>query len=309
MFKPAVRSQTRIKLAISGPSGSGKTQGALLIAQGLGAKKIAVGDSENGSASLYAKEFKFDTVMIAPPYSTEKFISVIQEAVKQKYDCLILDTISHAWVGEGGILDQKNAVDDKGGNSYTNWNKFTPKQQKFIGTILNADIDMIVTMRSKQDYVLEKNDKGKMVPQKVGMAPQQREGMEYEFTTVFDVMMNHETTVSKDRTKIFDGKVFKITEKTGQLIRKWLDGAEVDAPSILRDNPVTEEASAFRESMKSLPVAEVSAKSLWDACDILASKIDSEETKAAAMQSMIDAGENVEELKEILERLREITGG
>lgn len=308
MFKKAVRSQAKIKLAISGPSGSGKTKGALLIAKGLGAKKIAVGDSENNSASLYAKDVDFDAVSITPPYTTEKYIAVIEAAIKNKYDCLILDTISHAWVGEGGILDQKNAVDDKGGNSYTNWNRFTPKQQKFIATMLNADIDLIVTMRSKQDYVLEKNDKGKMVPQKVGMAPQQREGMEYEFTTVFDVMMNHEATVSKDRTEIFDGKVFKITEKTGEAIRKWLNGAEVSVPSIAKEVP-SQGAETFKAAVASIPEAPKDAKTIFNQCEMLAGKIDSEETKAMVMQSMIDAGQDVEQLTEILERLREITGG
>lgn len=294
MFKPAVRSQTKMKVALTGPSGSGKTKGALLLAVGMGAKKIAVGDSENGSASLYAKDCKFDTVTIAPPYTTEKYIAVIEEAIKQKYDCLILDSITHAWVGEGGILDQKNQIDERGGNSFTNWNKMTPKQQKFMANLLNCNIDLIVTMRSKQEYVLEKNDKGKMVPQKVGMAPQQREGMEYEFTTVFDIDMSHHCSVSKDRTEIFDGKVFKITKKTGELIRDWLNGAEVSAPSVLKDLP--EEP-------------EMSIEQLFAECERLCESIESEETKTKVMQTMIASGEDKEELKQILARLQEITGG
>ena len=232
MFQPAVRSAAKIKLAITGPSGAGKTKGALLIAKGLGAKKIAVIDSENGSASLYAGEFKFDTAPIAPPYTTEKYIAAIDYAIEHGYDCVIVDSISHAWAGEGGLLQQKEQLDQRGGNSYANWAKMTPKHEKFMSTILQADIDLIATMRSKQDYILADNGKGKMAPQKVGLAPVQRDGAEYEFTTVLDVAMNHEAQASKDRTGIFDGTIFKITNKTGALIRDWLNGADVKAAPV-----------------------------------------------------------------------------
>ena len=247
MFSPAVRSSAKIKLAITGPSGSGKTKGALLIALGLGAKKIAVIDSENGSASLYSKEFAFDTALIGPPYTTEKYIAAINNAIESGYDCLIVDSISHAWAGEGGILEQKGQMDERGGNSYTNWNKFTTKQQAFLARILNSPIDMICTMRSKQDYVLSENSKGKLAPTKVGMAPVQREGAEYEFTTVLDVAMNHEARPSKDRTGIFDDQSFRITKKTGELIREWLNGADVKvAPPKEIEQPVVDEMEELR---------------------------------------------------------------
>lgn len=229
MFKKATRSQVKLKLANTGPSGSGKTLSALLLAKGLGGK-IAVIDTENGSASLYADKIDFDTMTITPPYTTEKYIEAINGAVKAGYGVLVIDSITHAWSGEGGLLSQKEQLDSRGGNSYTNWAKITPKHEAFLGAILHSDIHLIATMRSKQDYVLaDKN--GKQVPQKVGMAPQQRDGAEYEFTTVFDIAMNHEAVASKDRTGLFDGKIFKIGAETGEMFLKWLDGAAAAKPA------------------------------------------------------------------------------
>jgi hypothetical protein len=231
-FKKAERRQVRPKLALTGPSGSGKTFSALLLAAGMG-KKIAVIDTENGSASLYAdmdkgplKGVKFDVLEIDPPYTIDKYARAIEAAQSEGYDVLVADSLSHAWAGEGGLLSKKEALDQRGGNSYTNWAGITKEHELFKARILTADIILICTMRSKQDYVLEINDKGKQAPKKVGMAPIQRDGLEYEFTTVFDLAMDHNAAVSKDRTAMFDGQIFKITKKTGEQIIAWLNGAK-----------------------------------------------------------------------------------
>lgn len=224
MFQQAKRQQAFLKMALTGPSGSGKTMSALLMASGLG-KKIAVLDSENGSASLYSSAVDFDTAPLSPPFTTEKYIQAIQFAEKNGYDVLIIDSLTHAWSGPGGLLEQKEQMDSRGGNSFANWAKITPKHNALMSAILHSKVHVIATMRSKQDYVLaDKN--GKQVPQKVGLAPQQREGAEYEFTTVLDIAMNHEAESSKDRTGLFDGKLFKITKETGVAIKNWLDSAE-----------------------------------------------------------------------------------
>ncbi len=231
-FKKAERKQVRPKFAMTGPSGSGKTFSGLLLAAGMG-KKIAVIDTENGSASLYAdmdkgplKGVNFDVLEITPPYTIDKYALAIETAQAAGYDVLVVDSISHAWAGEGGLLSKKEALDARGGNSYTNWAGISKEHELFKARILNADIILICTMRSKQDYVLETNDKGKQTPKKVGLAPVQREGMEYEFTTVFDLAMDHNAQVSKDRTSLFDGKIFKISKKTGEEIMAWLAGGK-----------------------------------------------------------------------------------
>jgi len=227
MFKKAERTQQKLKIAITGPSGSGKTYSALRLAVGIG-KKIALIDTENESASLYSDRFDFDVAKISPPYTTEKYSKAIFEAINAGYECLIIDSISHAWASQGGLLDQKQQLDDRGGkNRFTNWASITKKQERFVGDMSHADIHMICTMRSKQDYILQDVD-GKSTPKKVGMAPIQRDGMEYEFTTVFDIAMNHEAEVSKDRTGIWGDQFFMITEETGKTFINWLGQAKVN---------------------------------------------------------------------------------
>lgn len=235
MFQKAERKNVKLKLALTGPSGSGKTFSALRLASGMGGK-IAVIDTENKSSELYSDRFEFDVCAIRPPFTTAKYIEAIQGAVNEGYDNLIIDSISHAWAGEGGILNRKTATDQRGGNSFTNWGKFTPEQEKFMSTLLQSDINLIATMRSKQDYIMESNSKGKQAPKKVGLAPVQREGSEYEFTIVFDVAMNHEAETSKDRTGLFDDQFFQITEETGKKILDWqLSGKEIKPSNLYHE--------------------------------------------------------------------------
>lgn len=223
-FKKAERKQAKLKVAITGPSGAGKTFSALALATGLGTR-IALIDTENHSASLYADKFAFDTLEIDPPYTVQKYREAIEQAESGGYDVLIIDSISHAWAGEGGLLDKKTAIDQRGGNSFTNWATITKEHEQFKGRLLSCKCHLITTMRSKQDYILEQSDKGKTLPKKVGLAPIQREGMEYEYTIVFDAAMDHSVQISKDRTGLFDGKIFQVNKKTGEELIAWLNSA------------------------------------------------------------------------------------
>lgn len=230
MFKKAERKKVKLKLAITGPSGSGKTYSALRLAKGLGGK-VAVIDTENGSASLYSDRFEFDVLELEPPFTTDKYIAALKAAEESGYSVVIIDSASHQWAGEGGMLDRKAKLDSRpGSNSYTNWNQMTPEHERFKSSIQQSDIHTICTMRSKQEYILETNDKGKQAPKRVGLAPVQRDAMEYEFTVVFDIAMNHEAEVSKDRTGIFVDHVFQVTEDTGAAINKWLESGVVVPP-------------------------------------------------------------------------------
>lgn len=227
MFKKAERRQAKLKIALAGVSGSGKTYSSLLLAKGIAnGGKVALIDTENNSASLYSDRFEFDVVCLSPPYTLQKYQDAIKSAVSAKYDVLIVDSISHQWAGEGGLLDKKAKMDQGGGNSFTNWGKLTPEQEKFKSLILQAEVHMICTMRSKQEYALQSNDKGKTEVKKLGLAPIQRDGMEYEFTTMFDIDTAHSASTSKDRTGLWDGQIFTITEDTGKTFITWLDGAK-----------------------------------------------------------------------------------
>ncbi|MBD5647958.1 MAG: ATP-binding protein [Desulfovibrio sp.] len=224
MFKKAERKQAKLRLALSGPSGSGKTTGALLIAKGLGGK-IAVLDTERGSASLYADLCEFDVVELAPPYEPERYIEIIRAAEKEGYSTLILDSITHEWNGQGGILEIVDNVAKAKfrGNSYAAWNEGTPRHQKFIDAMLASSLHIIATMRSKAVYVETEKGNGKKGIEKQGTAPQQRDGLEYEFTAVLDLNVDGNLAVaSKDRTRLFHAP-FKITEQTGQDLLAWLN--------------------------------------------------------------------------------------
>lgn len=228
-FQRASRQAVRLKIAVAGPSGSGKTMGALALAKVLAGEggKVAVIDSENGSASLYGDKYEFDVLDLAPPFTSARYLEAMNAAIDAGYDVLVIDSLSHQWQGEGGILARKEEADKRpGSNSYTNWATFTKEHTAFVSKMLQLPVHVIGTLRSKQDYVLETNEKGKQQPRKVGMAPVQREGLEYEFSTVFDVGMDHRATASKDRTGLFaDDPVDLVKPATGNALLKWLSTA------------------------------------------------------------------------------------
>ena len=216
-LQQAQRQNVKIKLALQGSSGSGKSYSALQIGYGLvnNWSKIAVIDTENQSASLYANMGNFNILVLKPPFSPERYIQALNVCMQSQMQVIIIDSLSMEWEF---ILDAHSNLT---GNSYTNWAKFTPRHQQLIQAILQADCHIICTLRAKQDYVLsEKN--GKMVPEKVGMKPIQREGVDYEFTIVFELDIRHNATASKDRTGLFMGKPeFKINSQTGKEIADW----------------------------------------------------------------------------------------
>lgn len=236
-FKKAKRSKAKLRLAISGASGAGKTYSALLIASGIvPMSKVAVIDTESGSADLYADLGDYSTVTINPPYSPKKYIEAIHTAENAGFKLIIIDSLSHAWSGEGGLLDQQGKATESKyrGNGWAAWREITPLYNQLIETILHSPLHIIATMRSKTEYMqIEVN--GKKQIQKVGMAPIQRDGIEYEFTTVFDLSQNHTATVSKDRTNMFDGQYFTPSAECGKALLHWLTVGE--APALTDPQP------------------------------------------------------------------------
>lgn len=223
MFNKATRKQAHIKLALTGPSGSGKTYSALRLARGLTqTDKIAFIDTENGSASLYSDEFNFDVLDVSPPFQIGKLVEGVKEALSGGYDVLVIDSASHWWQG---VLEYKDQLDKRGGNSFSNWGEANRHYDMLLRAVLFSKIHVICCMRSKMDYVLELNDKGKQVPKKVGMAPVMRDGIEYEFSAVLDLDTHHQAQASKDRTGLFEGNIFVITEETGEQLKDWLNFA------------------------------------------------------------------------------------
>lgn len=251
-IRKAERKKAKLRLGIAAPSGAGKTYSALLLAFGLGGK-VGLIDTEHGSGDLYAHLGDYDIISIEAPYSVSKYLEAIKAFEQAGYGTIIIDSLSHAWAGDGGLLDKQGKMADRGTNSFAAWRTITPEHNSLVEAMLRSPCHIIATMRAKQEYVLETNDKGKQQPKKVGLAPVQREGMEYEFTVMLDVDMNHIASASKDRTSLFDGRFFKISDETGKELLAWLEtGAEppkVDE-KLLADHKAAIEAADSIESLK-----------------------------------------------------------
>lgn len=218
-LKKATRKQVKLKLNLSAPSGAGKTMSALRMAKGLVGdwSKIAVIDTENGSASLYSHLGDFYTIELIPPFSPEKYIDAINLCYKSGIECAIIDSSSHEWftlLEENELLAQTSFK----GNSWAAWSKTTPRHDKFISAVLHTPIHIITCTRSKTETVQEG---GKV--KKIGMKDSQRDGWEYELTISLEIDRDtHLATPSKDRTNLFEGnKPFLITEETGEIIKNW----------------------------------------------------------------------------------------
>src|SRR5581483_8336606 len=246
LFQKAERRAVKVKLGVTGPSGAGKTFSALRLARGIaGQGKIAFIDTENGSASLYSDRFDFDVINLDPPFTPDKYVEAINAAVTGGYSVVVIDSFSHAWEQ---VLEKKTAMDARGGNSFTNWGVAGKDLKTILTQNLQSDIHIVAAMRSKTEYSQEKDEKtGKTVVKKLGLAPIMRDGIEYEFSVVFDVAMNHEAATSKDRTGLFSDKLFQITEKTGEQILAWLHQAKPAAsaaPAPAAATPAPAEAPA-----------------------------------------------------------------
>lgn len=234
-FTKAVRKRAKLRLGITGPSGSGKTWGALLLAKGLGGR-IAVIDTEHDSASLYAGSPgmpEFDALSLPPPYAPEHFIEAMRAAESAGYDVLVIDSITHEWSGVGGCLELVDAVGKAKfrGNSWSAWNEITPRHRAFLDAILQSGMDIIATMRSKTETAQTEGPNGKKQVVKLGMKAEQRDGAEYEFTTVLDIVHDgHFALASKDRTGLFRGDPKPIGEDTGRMLRAWLESGDAPPP-------------------------------------------------------------------------------
>lgn len=230
LFQRAEKKQAKARIGLIGPSGSGKTYTALLIASTMG-KKIAVIDTEHGSASKYADEFTFDVAELTS-FHPDQYIKTIEDAGKAGYEVLVIDSASHEWSGKDGCLEMHDrAVQRFGGNSYMAWAAVTPFHNRFIEAINSVPMHVIVTYRSKTDY-LQVQTNGKTEIQKVGLAAVTREGAEYELDIVGEMDQRHNLAITKTRCRALTDQFF---EKPGAdlagIILTWLNsGAPVATP-------------------------------------------------------------------------------
>jgi hypothetical protein len=254
VIRKAERRKAKLRLALCGPTGSGKTFSALQLAFGLGTK-VGLIDTEHGSGDLYAHLGDYDVITLEPPYTVAKYRDAICAFEDAGYDTIIVDSLSHAWSGEGGLLDKQTQLENSGRykNSFATWREITPDHNKLVEQMLGSSAHIIATMRAKTEYVVEKDDRGKNLVRKLGLSPVQRDGVSYEFTLVMDIAENHYAVASKDRTSLFDGWSDRIGPQTGRMLRDWLDSGTDGVSPEQRQTARTAVTQAAPASVVSTP--------------------------------------------------------
>lgn len=236
-IKQASKKESKLRLALMGPAGSGKTFTSLSIASELG--KVLVVDTERGSASKYAGTFPEFDVIELDTFAPEMFIEAIKLGEQHGYQTIVLDSLSHAWMGKGGVLELHDNAAKRSANSFAAWRDVTPKHNELIDAILQSKCHVIATMRSKTEYVQEKDEKGRTSIKRVGMAPVQRDGMEYEFDVIADLDLDNNFIVGKTRCSALAGKVFKRAgANVAEILKLWLSGEKEKPTRVLPIQPL-----------------------------------------------------------------------
>lgn len=230
MFAPASKAQTFLRAMVYGPSGSGKTYSALRIATGMGTK-VAVIDTERGSASKYSDRFSFDVCEL-PKRKVENYIEAIRAAGNAGYEVLVIDSLSHAW--QELLVDIEKLANAKyRGNTWSAWSEGTPMQRALVDAILDFPGHVLATTRSKTEWQTGDGGGGKSKPVRVGLAPEQGKGLEYEFDLVLQINPDHVAFVEKDRTGKFQDQVIeKPDENFGRELKAWLSEGPPMAPKV-----------------------------------------------------------------------------
>ena len=225
-IRKARRSSAKARVLVGGPSGAGKTYSGLLLAKGLGGRCVVI-DTEQGSSDLYDGLHEFDVVDLAPPFTPERYVEAITACEEAGYDVIVIDSITHEWSGKGGCLE---LVDDIAkaryrGNTWSAYSEVTPRHRAFIDAMLRSRCHIIATARSKTETA-QVDEGGRKKVVKLGMKAETRDGVEYEFTTVLDLIHDgHYATATKDRTGLWAGDPQPVTVETGKRLAAWLAGA------------------------------------------------------------------------------------
>lgn len=244
-LKKAERRQVKLRLNLSGASGSGKTYSALRMAYGLTNdwSKIAVIDTENGSASLYSHLGDFNVIDLEPPFTPERYIEAINACVAHGIECIIIDSTTHEW---NTLLDENQALADAKfrGNTWSAWSVSTPRHDRFVNHVLQCKAHVITCTRSKTETIMGEDKKVK----KVGMKDQQREGWEYELTVSLNIDRDtHLAIPSKDRTNLFEGRnPFLITEEIGKEILNWCNSGKSELQTAISEMEIVQDIEQLK---------------------------------------------------------------
>ena len=242
-FVKAKKEQVWLKVLLSGPSGSGKSYSALRVAKGIAdqcGSRIAYIGTEGSRDLYYASDFDFDLLQLEEPYTIDKYTDAIDEAVEAGYKVCIIDSMTHEW------LWLTDTHDKMPGNSFQNWGKLKPKHRSFMDKILTCPMHIVSTSRSKDEWVLETDSKGRQVPRKVGLGSQQSKDITYEYTVSLVIDQDtHVAHADKDNTKLFDGRYDILTEKDGVALYNWANDSDI--PPTIKEPKKFEEADITPE--------------------------------------------------------------
>lgn len=263
VFTEATREQLKLRMALTGVTGGGKTFTALgLITYLLGgdvrdpsmAKRIALLDTERGSASRYAKGRPFHFFRAEPTsFEPEMFVAAIHAAERAGFEALIIDSLSHEWIGTGGALEQVDRA-ARNGNTFVAWGSVTPRHNAVIDAIMGSPLHIIATMRSKMAHEQTVDKQGKKVVNKLGLAAQQRDGIEYEFDIIGDMDISNELTITKSRCSELNGKFFKLPgRELAAIINAWLDDGEPRTAADAAPPPVAQVRTVSLTSRPEVP--------------------------------------------------------
>lgn len=228
VFEPATKEAVKARLVLEGPGGSGKTCTALRIASALAdGGRIAVIDTQARQSLYYADQFKFDVTHLSS-FHPDSLVDAL--ACASGYDVTIVDTASRFWSGREGMLEQVDRLSDgRSGSTFNNgWKEMRPVEMRMIEAMMCHPTHLIVTLRVKTEYVINVDPStGKHNPRKVGLKPDQREGLDYEFSIVGTLDMAHTMTVTKANFGLFDGAIIeKAGEEFGLEWLQWLNNGE-----------------------------------------------------------------------------------
>lgn len=234
-FTKATKKALKARVAIEGPSGSGKTYTALMTARALAGPggKVALVDTERRSASLYADRFDFDALELD---AFAPYVLIDALAAAAPYEVVVIDSLSHFWMGVDGMLEQVDRAGKRGGgNNFAGWKEMRPVERRMVDAMLAFPGHLLATLRVKTDYVVETNDRGKSVPKKVGLRAEQREGLEYEFTLVAAMDLENTMVVTKSRCPELAGAVIARPDETfGLTLLTWLNSGETATETVMQ---------------------------------------------------------------------------
>lgn len=266
----ARREKMKAAIAFIGGSGSGKTLGMLLIAYGMMKEaypdleeekifqKIGVVDTEHKRSQIYAdmtiadiRIHPFYHIDLQAPYSQQRYDEAIVTLKKAGCDVVIVDSLSHAWEGTGGFLD----IQQQNGGNFQAWAKVKPHIQAFIKSLTENDVHVLSSMRTKQDYQVERGETGKLEIKKLGLKPIQKDDLEYEFLIVWQLDQDHIARTTKDNSGMFENQPSKITPEFGSKLYKWLEkGVDVKAEELAKKNALVDEIKKLRSDHEEVDV-------------------------------------------------------